>query len=50
MKKVAAKKLTLSRETLLALKDAELRVADGGLTLGTCYNSCPGTTCGTRYC
>jgi hypothetical protein len=49
MKKSVIKKLTLSKETLRALEEAELKAADGA-TLGTCYNTCAGTTCRTMYC
>ena len=50
MKKVVLKKLTLSKETLRALEEQDLRAANGAETLGTCYNSCFTTTCGTEYC
>ncbi|MFP5284315.1 MAG: hypothetical protein ACLGI9_01105 [Thermoanaerobaculia bacterium] len=50
-KSVDVKKLMLSKETLRALEEPELlKAINGGITLGTCYNSCAGTTCGTRYC
>jgi natural product precursor len=48
MKKVV-KKLALSKETLRALEESEIRVANGGNTWD-CSTSCFTTTCGTVYC
>ena len=50
MKKVALKKLALSKETLRSLEESEIRVANGGGTWMDCSNSCFTTTCGTLYC
>lgn len=50
MKKVVTKKLTLSKETLRALGEPELRIANGAETLDTCYNSCFTGTCTTDFC
>jgi hypothetical protein len=50
MKKVGLKKLTLSKETLRALEEPDLRAANGAETADTCFNSCFTTTCGTLYC
>jgi hypothetical protein len=49
MKKVALKKLALSKETLRSLEESDLRAANGGTGI-MCSNSCFTTTCGTKYC
>ena len=49
MKKVVINKLKLSKETLRALEETEVRAANGG-TGFECSTSCFTTTCGTIYC
>jgi hypothetical protein len=56
MKKMKSTKLQLSRETLLALDQAELKAVDGGASatpsceLTSCNNCTTRNTCTTRYC
>ena len=45
MKKKPEKKLTLSRETLRALTDPELRRAVGGFEADTVFTNCGSRTC-----
>jgi hypothetical protein len=47
MKKVPAKKLTLSRETLQCLGTRSLEIVEGGFRTQTCALSCNPYDCGS---
>jgi hypothetical protein len=45
--KKTLRKLSLKRETVLALEEGAFPYALGGMTLGSCYNSCSEPETGT---